>query len=87
MSANQTAIDESVLRTIKTVESGLSNKIDLIAAQINQKMLMINEKMDSMSSEYNKLLKPAMVMVNEGKSRLIIKREKYEDLIRSEGLK
>ena len=41
----------------------------------------------SMSSEYNKLLKPAMVMVNEGKSRLIIKREKYEDLIRSEGLK
>ena len=42
MSANQTAIDESVLRTIKTVESGLSNKIDLIAAHINQKMLMIN---------------------------------------------
>ena len=41
----------------------------------------------SMSSEYNKLLKPAMVMVNEGNSRLIIKREKYEDLIRSEGLK
>ena len=55
MSANQTAIDESVLRTIKTVESGLSNKIDLIAAQINQKMLMINEKMDSMSSEYKHL--------------------------------
>lgn len=55
MSANQTAIDESVLRTIKTVEAGLSNKIDLIAAQLNQKMLMINEKMDSMSSEYKHL--------------------------------
>ena len=51
MSANQTAIDESVLKTIKTVESGLSNKIDLITAQLNQKMLMINEKMDSMSNE------------------------------------
>ena len=55
MSANQTAIDESVLKTIKTVESGLSNKIDLITAQLNQKMLMINEKMDSMSNEYKHL--------------------------------
>ena len=55
MSANQTAIDESVLKTIKTVEAGLSNKIDLITAQLNQKMLMINEKMDSMSSEYKHL--------------------------------
>ena len=55
MSANQTAIDESVLKTIKTVEAGLSNKIDLITAQLNQKMLMINEKMDSMPSEYSNL--------------------------------
>ena len=35
MSANQTAIDESVLKTIKTVEAGLSNKIDFITAQLN----------------------------------------------------
>lgn len=41
----------------------------------------------SMSSEYNKQLKPAMVIVNEGKSRLIIKRENYMDLINNEVLK
>ncbi|SCY80015.1 diaminopimelate decarboxylase [Alkaliphilus peptidifermentans] len=36
----------------------------------------------SMASNYNKLPKPAVVLVNKGKSDLIVKREKYEDLIR-----
>lgn len=38
----------------------------------------------SMSSNYNRLLKPAMVLVNEGSADLIIKRESYEDLIRND---
>lgn len=38
----------------------------------------------SMASNYNRIPRPAMVMVNNGKSRLIIKRESYEDLIRND---
>lgn len=36
----------------------------------------------SMSSNYNRLRKPAVVMLKEGEPRLVIKRETYEDLIR-----
>lgn len=35
----------------------------------------------SMSSNYNRVLKPAMVLVNNKKSDIIIKRETYEDLV------
>ena len=35
----------------------------------------------SMASNYNRLLRPAMVMVNEGKARLIVRRQAYEDLV------
>ncbi len=35
----------------------------------------------SMSSNYNRVLKPSMVLVNNGKSDIIIKRESYDDLI------
>lgn len=38
----------------------------------------------SMSSNYNKSLRPAVVMVKEGNERLICKRQTYEDLIRNE---
>lgn len=38
----------------------------------------------SMSSNYNRFRKPAMVMVNEGRSTLIVKRETYEDIIRND---
>ncbi|MGG7178159.1 diaminopimelate decarboxylase [Clostridium paraputrificum] len=38
----------------------------------------------SMASSYNKIQKPAVVMVKEGTSRLAVKRESYEDLIRNE---
>ena len=36
----------------------------------------------SMASNYNRFCKPAMVLVNQGEPRLIIKRETYEDIIR-----
>ena len=38
----------------------------------------------SMSSNYNRLCRPAAVMVNNGESRVIIKRETFEDLIRND---
>lgn len=38
----------------------------------------------SMSSNYNKIPKPPVVLVNEGKTRVICRRETYEDVIRNE---
>ena len=36
----------------------------------------------SMASNYNKMLRPAVVFVENGKSRLVVRRETYEDLVR-----
>ncbi len=38
----------------------------------------------SMASNYNRIAKPAVVMVKDGKSKLIVKRETYEDIIRND---
>ncbi len=38
----------------------------------------------SMSSNYNRLPRPAMVAVSEGKSKVIVKRETYDDIIRND---
>ncbi|MBE7009936.1 MAG: diaminopimelate decarboxylase [Ruminococcaceae bacterium] len=38
----------------------------------------------SMASNYNRIPKPAMVMVKDGKSRVIVKRETYEDIVRND---
>ena len=38
----------------------------------------------SMASNYNRLPKPAVVMVDNGISRIIVKRETYEDLIKND---
>lgn len=38
----------------------------------------------SMASNYNRIAKPPIVMVNNGKSRVIVKRESYEDLIKND---
>ena len=40
----------------------------------------------SMSSNYNRIPRPAMVMVSGGKSRVVIKRETYEDVIKNDVL-
>ncbi len=36
----------------------------------------------SMGSNYNKVLRPAVVFVSDGEARLVVRRETYEDLIR-----
>jgi diaminopimelate decarboxylase len=38
----------------------------------------------SMSSNYNRTPRPAMILVREGQSRLILQRETYEDLVRQD---
>jgi len=38
----------------------------------------------SMASNYNRLARPAAVLVNEGEANLIIRRETYEDLVRQD---
>lgn len=38
----------------------------------------------SMASNYNRIPKPPVVMVKDGRARLIVKRETYEDLIRND---
>ena len=38
----------------------------------------------SMSSNYNRALKPAVVLVNNGKSDIIVNRQTYEDLCSSD---
>jgi len=38
----------------------------------------------SMSSNYNRLPRPAVVLVNEGEADVIVKRETYEDIIRND---
>ena len=40
----------------------------------------------SMSSNYNRNLKPAVVFVSGGKAKVVVKRETYEDLIRNDVL-
>jgi diaminopimelate decarboxylase len=38
----------------------------------------------SMASNYNRVPRPAMVMISGGKARLIVRRESFEDMIRNE---
>ncbi|MFA5875960.1 MAG: diaminopimelate decarboxylase, partial [Candidatus Margulisiibacteriota bacterium] len=38
----------------------------------------------SMASNYNRVPRPAMVLVNNGQAKLIIKRETYKDLVRND---
>lgn len=40
----------------------------------------------SMSSNYNRNLKPAVVFVSSGKAKLVVKRETYDDLLRNDVL-
>jgi len=37
----------------------------------------------SMSSNYNRIPRPAVVLVKDGKARVIVKREDYNDIIRT----
>ncbi len=38
----------------------------------------------SMASNYNRVPRPAMIMISDGEARLVVRRESYEDLIKNE---
>ena len=38
----------------------------------------------SLGSNYNKVLRPAVVFVKDGEARLVVKRETFEDLLRND---
>ncbi|GAE89071.1 diaminopimelate decarboxylase [Acetivibrio straminisolvens JCM 21531] len=38
----------------------------------------------SMSSNYNRIPRPPVVLVKDGKARVIVKREDYDDIIRND---
>ena len=38
----------------------------------------------SLGSNYNKVLRPAVVFVKDGEARLVVKRETYDDLLRND---
>ena len=38
----------------------------------------------SMGSNYNKVLRPAVLFVADGKARLVVRRETYDDLLRAD---
>ena len=40
----------------------------------------------SMASNYNRIPRPAVVAVKDGKSKVVVKRETYEDLIMNDVL-
>ena len=74
----------------KCCESGdiLIKDIELPIPQRND-LLLINSTGAynySMSSNYNRIERPGMVFVADGKSKVVVERETYEDLIRNDKL-
>ncbi len=79
---------ESVTLAGKCCESG-----DLLGENMAIQPVCVGDKIAvlttgaynySMSSNYNRIPRPAMVMVNNGEDRVIVKRETFEDLIRND---
>ncbi|NMM63862.1 diaminopimelate decarboxylase [Clostridium sp. P21] len=63
---------------IKEIELPKVEKEDILA------VLSTGAYNYSMSSNYNRIPKPAVVFVKEGEARLAVKRETYEDIIRND---
>ena len=74
--------------TGKACESGdiLVRDIALAQAQADELLAVFSTGAYhySMASNYNRLPRPAVVFVKDGQSRLAVKRETYEDLIRND---
>ncbi|MGY5266858.1 diaminopimelate decarboxylase [Paraclostridium bifermentans] len=88
--ANKMGIDKNNKVTIagKCCESGdiLITDVDVMDIESGDILIMSSTGAYgySMSSNYNKIIKPAVVSVKDGKSELICKRESFEDLLRLE---
>lgn len=80
--------DESVTVAGKCCESGDLVQEHTMVAKVDVgdtlAVLSTGAYNYSMASNYNRIPRPAMVMVKDGKSRIIIKRESYEDLVKND---
>ena len=90
MIANKANEDKNYIATIagKCCESG-----DLIGKDIKIQTPQVDDILAvfatgaynySMASNYNRITKPAVVSVNKGRVKLIIKRESVEDIIKND---
>ncbi len=79
---------ETVTVAGKCCESGdlLGENIPLQSAEVGDTLAVFatGAYNYSMSSNYNRIAKPAVVMVKDGSSRVIVKRETPEDIIRND---
>ncbi len=88
--ANRMNDEEDTPYTVagKCCESGdiLIRKIQLPKAKRNDFLAVASTGAYnySMASHYNRLRKPAVVMVENGNSKVVVRRETYEDLIRND---
>ncbi|OSB12293.1 diaminopimelate decarboxylase [Paraclostridium bifermentans] len=88
--ANKMGIEKNNKVTIagKCCESGdiLITDVDVMDIESGDILIMSSTGAYgySMSSNYNKIIKPAVVSVKDGKSKLVCKRESFEDLLRLE---
>lgn len=88
--ANKAAEPKTEVVTIagKCCESGdlLGEGIRLQKAQIGDTMAVLTTGAYnySMASHYNRIPNPAVVMVRDGKSRVVVKRETFEDVIKND---
>ena len=82
------APDEEVTIAGKCCESGdlIQENIEVANLEVGDIVAVLSTGAYnySMSSNYNRIPRPAMVMVNNGESRLIIKRESYEDIVKND---
>ena len=65
---------------VKDIELALPKIGDIVA------VLSTGAYNYSMSSNYNKMLRPPVVFVKDGQAKLVVRRETYEDLIRTDML-
>jgi len=90
MVANKAALPKSRVYTLagRCCESG-----DLLGEHVPMQEVSVGDTVAvlatgaynySMSSNYNRLPKPAVVLVNNGDAKVIIKREAYDDIIRND---
>ena len=88
--ANKANEEKTEVVTIagKCCESGdlLGEHVKLQKAEIGDTLAVLTTGAYnySMASHYNRIPKPAVVMVRDGKSRLIVKRETYDDIIKND---
>lgn len=80
--------DEKVTIAGKCCESGdiLLTDVDIAEAESGDILAVTNTGAygQSMSNNYNKIPRPAVVLVKDGRARIICRRESYEDVLRNE---